>query len=77
MQRVVKFTFLIFYFCIKSIVTLFENKKIKHLKRKSEAPCIHFELHFTLNHFLKTKDGENLHDLFNIDADFVNEPVCK
>ena len=77
MQHVVKFTFLIFYLNIKSILTLFENKKIKHLKRKPEAPCIHFELHFTLNHLLKTKGGENLHDLFNIDADSVCEPVCE
>lgn len=77
MQHVVKFTFPIFYFNIKSLLTLFENKKIKHLKRKPEAPCIHFELHFTLNHFLKTKSGENLQDLFNIDADSVSELVCE
>lgn len=58
-------------------LTLFENKKIKLLKRKPETPCIHFELHFTLNHFLKTKSGENLLDLFNIDGDSISEPVCE
>lgn len=56
---------------------LFENKKINHLKRKPEALCIHFELHFTLNNFLKTKGGENLHDLFNIDAGSISEQVCE
>jgi len=56
---------------------LFENKKIKYLKTKPEAPCIRFELQFTLNNFLKAKNGENLHNLFNIDADFISEQVCE
>lgn len=44
-----------FYFEIKIILMISENKKIKHLERKPEAPHILFELHFTLNNFLKIK----------------------
>lgn len=76
-QHTVKFTFLIFCFDIKCLLGLIENKKIKHLKRKPEAPCICFELHSTLNNFLKTKGGENLHDLFHIDAESISEQVCE
>lgn len=46
-------------------------------KRKTETPCIHFELYITLNHFLKKQAGENLHDLFNIDVHYISEQVCE
>lgn len=50
-----------FYFDVKNILILFENKKNKTFT-ETEAPHIHFKLRSTLNNFLKTKDGENLHD---------------
>lgn len=46
-------------------------------EREKQTPCIHFELYVTLNHFLKKQAGENLHDLFNIDVDYISEQVCE
>lgn len=54
---------------------LFENKTSKE---KIRGTSICFELHFTLNHFLKTKGVENLHDLFDTDTEYVlSGPVCE
>lgn len=36
---------------------IFENKKVKHLERKPEAPHILFEIHFILNSFRKIRSG--------------------